>query len=153
MGRAGAQLPASVLFMCTMNAVRSPMASAILEYLTSGRVRTASAGIRRGISDPYAVAVMDEIGIDIADHQPQLLADISDQSFEMIVSLSPEAHHHAVELTRVMAASVHYWASLDVAQMENTASRMERLNLYRVLRTALFERVKAEFSISGGPTI
>ncbi len=153
MGQAGAHIPGSVLFVCTMNAVRSPMASAIFQHLTGDASKAVSAGIRPGLSDPFVVAVMDEIGIDLSEFQPQGLDAIADQSFDLIVSLSPEAHHHAVELTRVMAADITYWPTLDIAQLDQTGSRLEKLNQYRTLRDTLFKRIKQEFALAGGPTV
>ena len=95
-----------MLFACALNAVRSPMAAAILQHLTGGRLHVASAGVRAGLLDPYAVAVMDEIGIDISDHEPAPLADIESEIFDLIITLSPEAHHHGIELTRVIPAEI-----------------------------------------------
>ncbi|MCH9765651.1 MAG: hypothetical protein K0U34_06630 [Alphaproteobacteria bacterium] len=129
------------------------MASAMLQHLTAGHVLTDSAGVIPGSVDPFMVAVMDEIGIDLSNHQPKYLREIADQDFDLIISLSPEAHHHAIELTRVMAAEVHYWQTLDVAQMEGAPSRLERLNRYRTLRDTVFDRVKQEFAITGGPNV
>jgi len=152
-GQAEAHNPETVLFVCTMNAIRSPMASAIFQHLMGGTSKATSAGIRPGLSDPFVVAVMDEIGIDLAEYQPQGLDAIADQSFDLIVSLSPEAHHHAVELTRVMAADVTYWPTLDIAQLEQAGSRLEKLTQYRAMRDMLFERIKKDFALTGGPTI
>ena len=153
MGRAGAPIPGSVLFVCTMNAVRSPMACEIFQHLVGDSSIVKSAGIRPGLSDPYVVAVMDEIGIDLSEFQPQGFDAIRDQNFDEIISLSPEAHHHAVELTRVMAADVFYWPTMDIAQIESAGSRLEKLSAYRCLRDSLFKRIKREFALTGGPTV
>lgn len=112
-----------------------------------------SAGIRPGLSDPFVVAVMDEIGIDLSEFQPQGLEATRDQNFKEIISLSPEAHHHAVELTRVMAAEVFYWPTMDIGQIECAGSRLEKLAAYRAVREGLFHRIKREFALSGGPTV
>ena len=66
-------LPSSVLFACTMNAIRSPMAAAILRHLAGRRIYVESAGVRLGEVDPFVVAVMDEIGIDISRHAQRTL--------------------------------------------------------------------------------
>ena len=105
--------PEAVLFACTLNAVRSPMAAAILSHLTGARIKVASAGVKLGHPDPFAVAVMDEIGIDISEHEPTVIADLGNATFDLIITLSPEAQHHAVELTRTMAADVEHWPTLD----------------------------------------
>ena len=90
MAREG-DLPGAVLFVCTMNSVRSPMAAAILRHLAGRRTYVESAGVRAGGPDAFAVAVMEEIGIDISRHAPRTLRDLNDTSFDLIVTLSPEA--------------------------------------------------------------
>ena len=63
------ELPGSVLFACSHNAIRSPMAENILRYFHGRRIFVQSAGVRPAELDPFAVAVMDEIGIDISRHR------------------------------------------------------------------------------------
>ena len=146
--------PRAVLFACALNAVRSPMAAAILQHLAGDRIRVSSAGVRAGITDPYAVAVMDEIGIDISDHEPSQIKDLEDDDFDLIVTLSPEAHHHGVELTRLVPADVEYWPTPDVTVLIDTASREEVLAAYRDVRDNLFKRIKDRFLPStGGPSV
>ena len=114
----------------------------------------ASAGVEPGDPDPYAVAVMDEIGIDISEHEPCVLADLGDATFDLIVTLSPEAHHHAIELTRTMAAEVEHWPTLDAtAAARGTGGREAKLERYRSVRDQLFQRIKARFMPEGGPTV
>lgn len=140
-------MPASVLFACTMNAVRSPMAEGILKHLAGHRIRVASAGMRAGQADPYAIAVMDEIGIDISDHEPRRFSAIGDEVYELIVTLSPEAHHHAVELTRIMPAKVEHWPTADATIPLIGATRAETIQRYRRVRDELFQKIKARFGI------
>ena len=97
-GAGGQELPGAVLFACTMNSVRSPMAAAILRHLAGRRAYVESAGVRAGGLDAFAVAAMDEIGIDISQHAPHTLRDLHDTSFDLIISLSPEAHHQALPI-------------------------------------------------------
>lgn len=157
-GRPGAAgpnggLPASVLFACTLNAVRSPMAAAILRHLAGRRVYVASAGVRAGEVDPFVAAVMDEIGIDVSHHQPHTLSDLNDTSFDLIISLSPEAHHQALELTRTMAVDVEYWPTFDASIMQGQGSREQILDAYRTVRDRLFKRIKDRFELLGGPSL
>ncbi|MCC7250573.1 low molecular weight phosphatase family protein [Hyphomicrobium sp.] len=153
MSRAG-DGPQAVLFACAMNAVRSPMAAAIFRHLMGDRVRVASGGVRAGLTDPYAVAVMDEIGIDISDHEPAALKDLESQDFDLIITLSPEAHHHGVELTRVVPAEVEYWPTPDATVHADSSSREEVLAAYRDVRDSLFQRIKQRFlPAGGGPTV
>ena len=149
----GGGLPGSVLFACTMNAVRSPMAAAILRHLAGNRVYVESAGVRAGEADPFVAAVMDEIGIDLSTHQPHTLADLHDTTFDLIVTLSPEAHHQALELTRTMAVDVEYWPTFDASLMVGQGNREQTLESYRAVRDRLFKRIKARFGMLGGPTV
>ncbi len=150
MSEASRDLPGSVLFACTMNAVRSPMAAAILRHLAGRRLYVASAGVRAGEPDPFVAVVMDEIGIDLSDHDPRTLADLDDTSFDLIVTLSPEAHHQALELTRTMAVDVEYWPTFDPSMMQGQGNRDQVLDSYRAVRDRLFARIKARFPLTGG---
>ena len=107
------KLPSSVLFACSMNSVRSPMAEGIMKQLFPFRVYTQSAGVHEGELDGFAVAVMEEAGADISGHVPKTFEEIHDTSFDLIVSLSPEAHHHALELAHTMDIDVEYWPTQD----------------------------------------
>jgi protein-tyrosine-phosphatase len=142
-----------VLFVCTMNAVRSPMAAAILRHLAGPRCYVVSAGVRAGGADAFTAAVMDEIGIDIAGHKPHTLQDLHDTSFDLIVTLSPEAHHQALELTRTMAVDVEFWPTFDATMMIGHGSREQILDAYRGVRDYLFRRIKQRFGFTGGPTV
>jgi protein-tyrosine-phosphatase len=147
------KVPASVLFACTMNAVRSPMAAAILRHLAGHQVYVESAGVRAGEIDPFVAIVMDEIGMDLSAHEPRTLADLHDTSFDLIVTLSPEAHHQALELTRTMAVDVEYWPTFDASLMLGQANREQVLQSYREVRDGLFKRIKERFGLTGGPSV
>ncbi|NJM33905.1 MAG: low molecular weight phosphatase family protein [Rhodomicrobium sp.] len=142
-----------MLFACNFNAVRSPMAEAILRHLAGKQIYVESAGVRSGETDPFAVAVMEEIGIDMSKHDPQAIADLYDSSFDLVVSLSPEAHHQALELTRTMAVDVEYWPTLDATATHGLGSREQILQAYRDVRDSLFRRIKRRFGFEGGPSV
>ncbi len=145
-GPNGEELPGAALFACTLNAVRSPMAAAIMRHLFGRNVYVASAGARAGQLDPFAVEVMEEIGIEIGKHKPRTFEDLEDASFDLIITLSPEAHHKAMELTRSMAVEVEYWPTMDPAAVEG--SREQRLNAYRAVRDELTRRIEARFAVN-----
>jgi len=138
-----ARLPSSVLFACSYNSVRSPIAAALMKRLHGHRIFVDSVGVRGTPVDPFVVAVMAELGIDVSAHQPKTFAALEDTSFDLVVSLSPEAQYRAVELTRTMACEVEFWPVLDPAAVEG--SRAERLAAYRRLRDHLSERIRARF--------
>ena len=144
-----AKSPQAVLFACGMNSVRSPMALALMQSMFP-KVYAASAGVRKGELDPFAVTAMEEIGRDIAKHRPMTFEELEDWeglNFDLIVTLSPEAHHKALELTRTLAADVEYWPTADPVGLEG--SREQRLDAYRSVRDGLMERIRRRF----GPAI
>jgi len=138
-------LPGAVLFSCTMNSIRSPMAAAIMRHFHGRDVFVDSVGVRAKDIDGFAITVMDEIGIDISEHQPKTFDDLEDSSFDLVVSLSPEAQHKAVDLTRYMACEVEFWHTFDPSMVEG--GREERLEAYRKVRDELVERIKENFPL------
>jgi len=138
-----ADLPGSVLFCCTLNALRSPMAEGIMKMLHGKQVFIDSVGIRAGELDPFAVVAMDEIGIDIGRHRPKTFDNLEDSSFDLIISMSPEAHHRALEMTRTMACEVEFWNTFDPSLIEG--SREVRLDAYREVRDQLMRRIRQRF--------
>src|SRR5690606_14945265 len=105
------------------------------------RLYAASAGIRRGEPDPFAIAVMDEIGLDLSRRRPLLLEELDDLSFDLVITLAPEAHHRALELTRHNAFDVEYCPTADPTAA--TGSREQMLDAYRALREDLIRRIQA----------
>lgn len=142
-------LPSAVLFCCSWNAIRSPIAEAILIHFHGRHIYVDSVGVRGGELDPFAVAVMDEIGIDLRQHRPKSFADLEDESFDLVISLSPEAQHQAVELTRTSACEVEYWPTMDPTAVEG--SRETRMEAYRDLRDRLMQRILARFPLFQAP--
>jgi protein-tyrosine-phosphatase len=138
-------LPGAVLFACNLNAIRSPMAEGLARHFYGHKVYVASCGVRRGEPDPFVIAVMDELGIDMRRHRPQSFEELQDDSFDLIVSLSPEAHHWAVEMTRTMALEAEYWPTIDPSLTEG--SREQKLEAYRDVRDRLRERLLSRFGI------
>jgi protein-tyrosine-phosphatase len=119
------------------------MAAVMLRHLTRGGLYIESAGVRAGDLDPLAVEVMDEIGLEIAKHKPRRFEDLEDGSFDLVITLSPEAQHKAVELTRTAATKVEYWPTMDPTAVDG--SREQRLAAYRLVRDQLMRRLKQRF--------
>jgi len=143
--------PQAVLFACGLNSIRSPMAAGLFRQLIGPHTYVASAGVRKGELDPFAVAAMEEVGVSIAKHKPMTFEDLDEWeglNFDLIVTLAPEAHHKALELTRTMAADVEYWPTADPTAIEG--SREQRLGAYREVRDQLSERIKARFGWQPG---
>ena len=146
MKRAGVTPPQAVLFACGLNAVRSPMAAALLKQMLGRSLYIASAGVRKGELDPFASAAMEEIGLDIHAHGPitfEELEDLEGLNFDLIVTLSPEAHHKALELTRRLPVEVEYWPTADPTAIDG--NREQRLDAYRAVRDALMSKIRERF--------
>jgi len=145
---AAAKRPLAVLFACGLNSVRSPIAAGLFAQMFGRAIYVGSAGARKGELDPFAVAVMAEIGIDISRHKPitfEELEDLEGLNFDLIITLSPEAHHRALELTRTSSVDVEYWPTADPTGVEG--SREQRLEAYRGVRDQLLQHLRQRFSV------
>lgn len=139
------ELPSAALFACTHNAIRSPMAEGLLKHLHSQRIFVDSVGVRPHQVDGFAIAVMEEIGIDISRHRCKAFEDLQDAYYDVIVSLSPEAQHKAVEMTRTLDCDVEFWNTLDPSWVEGT--RDIQLDAYRRIRDELKDRLLKRFPV------
>jgi protein-tyrosine-phosphatase len=138
-------LPGAILFACNFNRVRSPMAEGLMKLMFGEQVYVDSCGLRldeEGEPDPFVVAVMDELGVDVSKHRPKTF-DAVDDSFDLVVSLTPEAQHRAVELARHNAVELEYWPTHDPTL--TMGSRDAVLAAYRETRDALAARIRARF--------
>ncbi|MGI9499801.1 MAG: low molecular weight phosphatase family protein [Geminicoccaceae bacterium] len=140
-----------MLFACSHNAIRSPMAMSLMRYFHGKRVYVDSVGLRTLPVDPFAVSVLDEIGIDLSAHQPKNFDQLEDDFFDLVVSLSPEAQHRAVEMTRTSSCEIEFWPTMDPSVA--TGNREMRLATYRSLRDQLLERIRIRFPHPGGPVM
>ncbi len=136
----------SVLFMCNFNAVRSLAAEAVARHYFGKSIYVQSAGVRTGEPrDPFMVTALDEIGIDASKHKPKTIEDIEEWeglNFDLIITLSPEAHHRALALTHTIAADVEYWQTPDPTLVQD-GTREQRLDAYRDVRDGLIYRIKS----------
>ena len=122
------------------------MAESILKHLHGHRIYVDSVGIRAGELDGFAVEVLDEIGIDLSRHRSKSFDDLEDEYYDLIITLSPEAQHRAVELTRTMAVDLEFWHTFDPSIVEG--NRDTCLVAYRKVRDRLLERIRDRFPSS-----
>lgn len=148
----GKRLPDAVLFCCNFNQVRSPMAEALLKHLIGTRIFVDSCGLKRSAFnpdvddmevDPLAAEAMRELGVDLTRHRSKTFAELEDNSFDLVISLTPEAQHRAVELARGRSAEIEYWPTPDPTLTEG--SRAHRLEAYRHVRDGLAARILRRF--------
>ncbi len=134
----------AVLFACGQNSIRSPMAEAIARHYFGKSIYVMSAGVKKGETDAFAIAVLDEIGIDASKHRPKTFEELEEWeglNFDLIVTLSPEAHHKALDLTRTTAADVEYWPTPDPSAAQGHGSRDQVMQQYRAVRDMLTNRI------------
>lgn len=122
------------------------MAESILKHFHGRRIYVDSVGVRAGALDPFAVEVLDEIGIDLSRHRAKNFDDLEDDYYDLIIPMSPEAQHRAVELTRTMAVEIEFWHTFDPSIVEGT--RDARLAAYRQVRDQLVDRISERFPLS-----
>jgi len=140
-------LPSAVLFACTMNSIRSPMAEAILKFLHGTRIYVDSVGVRSREVDGFAIVVMDEIGIDLSRHNSKTFDDLDDSYYDLVIPMSPDAQHRTMEITRVMACEVEFWNTFDPSML-GTADRDQSLEAYRQVRDQLMQKIKRRFPLT-----
>jgi protein-tyrosine-phosphatase len=146
MGEPG-PLPASVLFACTHNIIRSPMAAGLMRLRFGSLVRVDSIGVRPGEEvSMMAAFVMDEVGVDISGHRPkgfEAFDEMEEGPFDLIVSLSPEAHHRALDLIGRLGLAAEYWPTFDPSLAEGPRDQV--LEEYRAVRDGLERRIADRF--------
>jgi protein-tyrosine-phosphatase len=135
--------PGSILFLCGANAIRSPMAELLARRVLPANVFVASAGVRPGARDPFVDVVLAEEGLSLGERQPRTLEELEDAYFDLIVTLAPEAHHTALEMTRSAAVEVEYWPTADPTIV--TGTRDQILAAYRDVRDRLKARIEERF--------
>ncbi len=133
----------SVLFVCGMNCIRSPMAERLMKDLCGTSIYCDSAGANVGEPDGFAIAVMKERGLDMEAHKGKSVEDLQDLYFDLIITLSPEAHHRALDVASSEALEVEYWPTMDPSTV--AGSREEILDAYRQVRDSLEQKIRQKF--------
>lgn len=146
-----ARAPASILFVCTSNVIRSRLAEELARWRTRGKVYIDSCGVSPGEPDGFVMAVLDEIGLDLSDDPPKDFRDLEDGSFDLIVTLSPEAHQAALKFAEHLAAEVEYWPTVDPSLVEG--SREQRLEAYRRTRDEILQQISQRLSGPSAPVV
>ena len=144
-------IPTSVLFACNQNSVRSPMAEALTKHFFGHRIYVESVGVRASEVNPMSVAVLDEIGIDLKGHKSKSFAELEDLSFDLVISLTPEAHHQAANLTRSMDCEIEYWPTPDPTLVDG--NRETQIQAFRDLRDTLERKIMQRFGAGPSPNV
>ncbi|CAN5344668.1 low molecular weight phosphatase family protein [soil metagenome] len=141
------ELPGALLFACNINQVRSPMAEALVKLHFGTQLYVDSCGLRPSRDlDPFVTEVIDEIGGDLSHHHPKSFDDVATGAFDLVISLTPEAQHRAVEMSRGCATEIEYWRTSDPTLVEG--SREAMLDAYRRTRDELRQKILDRFGQS-----
>ena len=131
----------NILFVCQRNALRSPIAQALAKHLYINIINSQSAGLFPENIDPFAAAIMSEIGIDIAHHKPNTIENALKQKFQHIISLAPEAHHKILSsIENTDNIKIQYWPTLDPSMIHG--NREQKIHAYRQVREQLKQKIK-----------
>ena len=136
-------LPGTVLFACTHNMIRSPIAEGLTKAMFPNKVFVDSCGIYAGVPDGFVITVMEEVGIDMSAHKPKSFADLEDEYFDLIICFSQESYELAQDLAKGKSTEVEYWPVFDAAL--GSDAREERLQAYRQVREIISEKLNIRF--------
>lgn len=139
----GPARPVQVLFICSGNSARSPMAEGWLNHLGCSRVTARSAGVTPGPLHPLAVTAMAEQGVDIAGHRATPVSAYAGDAFAWVITLCDRARENCGALPE-RAAALH-WSIPNPAQAHPAdleafrATARELHSRIRYLLPALFQ--------------
>ena len=134
----------SILFVCGLNSIRSPMAEVIARAQLENTAFIQSAGIQEGKRDPFVDATLNEVGLDLGDRQPRVYDPLHDNGFDIIVALSQTAHEKVLRGTKASAVEVLYWPIDDPTLVKGRRDQI--IEAYRGVRSALEKKIKEQFS-------
>ena len=136
--------PSSILFLCYLNSIRSPMAEGLAKALYPDS-RIASCGLAAGELDDLMVAVMRERGIDMSEHESHTLDEVGDK-YDVAVALTPEAADAARAYFAGSSTEVESWELPDPTRFYYDVRQM--MNDYRAVRDNIEMRLKRRFGDS-----
>ena len=132
-------IPQALLFICVANSARSQMAEGLARQRLGARMRVQSAGSEPASVNPYAVAVMREVGVDLAAHYSKSVQTINPESVDLVITLCAEA------VCPVFLGDVRrlHWPIEDPASKDPRLPRDVMLARFRVARDAIKVRIEA----------
>jgi protein-tyrosine-phosphatase len=127
----------SLLFVCNLNSVRSPIAECLAKDICGDRVFIDSIGIQDELLEinPFAISILEEAGLDLSNHKPKHFENLNDTSFDLIVCLSAEAEEKMKILTRGFDVKIELWQTEDPSLEKG--NRENIMSAFRIVRNAL----------------
>lgn len=133
----------AVLYVCSLNSIRSPMAEFLTKQIFGDRLFVQSAGVFAGIADGFMQAVMAEKNIDLSNYEAKTIEEMDDSYFDLVITLSPKAHHRVLDWASDQAMDVEYWPTMDPSTV--AGRREEVLRAYRETRDGLETKIRGRF--------
>ena len=137
-------MPKSVLFVCNMNQIRSPMAEFLTKDIFGDKIYAQSAGIYAGDEDGFMQSIMEERNIDATSHEPETLEQLEDSFVDLVITLTTQAHEGTVDFFKNQPVEIEYW------ETENPSitlgNREAVLAAYRKTRQQLEKRIRERFT-------
>jgi arsenate reductase (thioredoxin) len=129
----------SVLIVCTGNSARSQMAEGLMRHEAGDRFDVFSAGTRPGQVRPEAIAVMQEIGIDISGHRSKSIDEFAGRNLDYVITVCDNAR----ETCPVFPGNVKrlHWSFEDPAAAEG--SEGVRMAAFRGIRDQIHQHIRA----------
>lgn len=135
--------PSSVLFVCHLNSIRSPMAEGLCKKLYGDRIYAQSCGLEAGELNDLMVAVMREKGIDLSEHEAQTLENLTDTSFDIVIAFTENAGEAAKAAFEGIDTEILIWPTPDPTHGVLDVRAM--MNNYRSVRDFIEGRLKKQF--------
>jgi arsenate reductase len=134
------KLPSRWLFLCVANSARSQMAEGLARAQFGDAVIVASAGSAPTRVNPLAIAVMDELGIDLRTHSSKSVADIDLRTVDLVITLCAD------EVCPVVPRGVTrlHWPFPDPASDDPSVDPTELRARFRAVRDAIAARLREE---------
>lgn len=134
----------SILFVCTLNRTRSPMAEGLARQLCGDAARIDSCGVTPAEEfDPFMLAALAEVGAGVTERPGKGFEVLDEAPFDVIVALSAEANQTATKLGAAHGVAVRFWETPDPTLAEG--SREAILDTYREVREGLARRIRELF--------
>ncbi len=137
-------VPQSILFVCQLNSVRSPMAEGLMRkaFPHIGDIR--SCGLHLGDVNDFMVTVMRETGVDMSEHKPVMLADFQTTKFDHVIAFTKDAYAAVQSVFgEVPDTVIDFWPVVDPG--EGSLDVRAMLNNYRAIRDNIDARLRRTF--------
>lgn len=134
-----------IVFVCTYNRIRSPMAAALSGAMQQDIVAdSCGVAISDGLADGFTIAVMNEVGLDLANHEAKDVTSLDLTGVDVIVCLSETSYEHLCKMRKTLpsACRIEYWPVYHPDLLAE--GRQRRLAGYRAVRDDL-RRLLAEY--------